>query len=201
MGVARTGQLHRAEDRRAGQRHHAITAERAGHQRPGVERPVAERQLLRAGGQRGRALGRPVAGNASQVTLDLARLGDVYPDRLNTVDMRVIEDPSHPSHPCQRGLRPLQSLQRQHRHLVQPELRNRRLHLAAAERHPEPAVRALQRHGRFLIWEEPVKTPGSSRARSGRRAIAPCPHAGLQRSHPGVRRGLHVRSAKRLRMA
>jgi carboxypeptidase family protein len=34
-------------------------------------------------------LGRPVAGNAAQVTLDLARLGDVYPDRLNTVDMRV----------------------------------------------------------------------------------------------------------------
>jgi hypothetical protein len=34
-------------------------------------------------------LGRPIAGNAPQVTLDLARLGDVYPDRLNTVDMRV----------------------------------------------------------------------------------------------------------------
>ena len=34
-------------------------------------------------------LGRPVAGNAPQVTLDLARLGDVYPERLNTVDMRV----------------------------------------------------------------------------------------------------------------
>jgi hypothetical protein len=34
-------------------------------------------------------LGRPIAGNAAQVTLDLARLGDVYPDRLNTVDMRV----------------------------------------------------------------------------------------------------------------
>jgi hypothetical protein len=34
-------------------------------------------------------LGRPVAGNAPQVTLDLARLGDVYPTRLNTVDMRA----------------------------------------------------------------------------------------------------------------
>jgi hypothetical protein len=34
-------------------------------------------------------LGHPIAGNAAQVTLDLARLGDVYPDRLNTVDMRV----------------------------------------------------------------------------------------------------------------
>ena len=34
-------------------------------------------------------LGRPIAGNAAQVTLDVARLGDVYPARLNTVDMRV----------------------------------------------------------------------------------------------------------------
>jgi hypothetical protein len=34
-------------------------------------------------------LGRPVAGNAPQVTLDLARLGDVYPARLDTVDMRA----------------------------------------------------------------------------------------------------------------
>ena len=34
------------------------------------------------------ALGRPIAGGASTVTLDLARPGEVYPDRLNTVDMR-----------------------------------------------------------------------------------------------------------------
>jgi hypothetical protein len=34
-------------------------------------------------------LGRGIAGNAPNVTLDMARLGDVYPDRLNTVDMRV----------------------------------------------------------------------------------------------------------------
>ena len=34
-------------------------------------------------------LGRPVAGNAPQVTLDLTRLGDVYPSRINNVDMRV----------------------------------------------------------------------------------------------------------------
>jgi hypothetical protein len=34
------------------------------------------------------ALGRPIAGGASTVTLDLANLGEVYPDRLNTVDMR-----------------------------------------------------------------------------------------------------------------
>ena len=30
-----------------------------------------------------------VAGNVPLATLDMARLGDVYPDRLNTVDMRV----------------------------------------------------------------------------------------------------------------
>jgi hypothetical protein len=34
------------------------------------------------------ALGRPIAGGATTTTLDLAKLGQVYPDRLNTVDMR-----------------------------------------------------------------------------------------------------------------
>jgi hypothetical protein len=34
------------------------------------------------------ALGRPIAGGAQTTTLDLAKLGQVYPDRLNTVDMR-----------------------------------------------------------------------------------------------------------------
>ncbi len=34
------------------------------------------------------ALGRPLAGNAQNVTLNLALQGQVYPDRLNTVDMR-----------------------------------------------------------------------------------------------------------------
>jgi len=34
------------------------------------------------------ALGRPIAGGAQTVTLDLAKLGQVYPDRLNTVDLR-----------------------------------------------------------------------------------------------------------------
>ena len=34
------------------------------------------------------ALGRPIAGGAPTVALDLARPGDVYPDRLNTVDLR-----------------------------------------------------------------------------------------------------------------
>jgi hypothetical protein len=35
------------------------------------------------------ALGRPLAGNAANVTLNVALPGDVYPTRLNTVDMRV----------------------------------------------------------------------------------------------------------------
>jgi hypothetical protein len=34
-------------------------------------------------------LGRGLAGNAPLATLDMARLGDIYPDRLNTVDMRA----------------------------------------------------------------------------------------------------------------
>jgi len=35
------------------------------------------------------ALGRPLAGNAANVTVNVALPGDVYPERLNTVDMRV----------------------------------------------------------------------------------------------------------------
>jgi len=35
------------------------------------------------------ALGRPLAGNASSVTVNVALPGDVYPERLNTVDMRI----------------------------------------------------------------------------------------------------------------
>ena len=35
------------------------------------------------------ALGRPLAGNAQNVTVNLALPGDVYPERLNTVDMRI----------------------------------------------------------------------------------------------------------------
>jgi hypothetical protein len=34
------------------------------------------------------ALGRPIAGGAPTVTLNLAKPGEVFPDRLNTVDMR-----------------------------------------------------------------------------------------------------------------
>jgi hypothetical protein len=34
------------------------------------------------------ALGRPIAGGATTVALDIAKPGQVYPDRLNTVDMR-----------------------------------------------------------------------------------------------------------------
>jgi hypothetical protein len=34
-------------------------------------------------------LGRPLAGNAANVTLNLALPGSVYPERLNTVDMRI----------------------------------------------------------------------------------------------------------------
>jgi len=35
------------------------------------------------------ALGRPLAGNASQIIVNVALPGAVYPDRLNTMDMRV----------------------------------------------------------------------------------------------------------------
>ena len=89
MGVARTGQLRRAEDRRAGQRHHAVEAQRAATNDPASNGLSQSANYFEPAANIVAQLGRPVAGNAPQVTLDLARLGDVYPDRLNKVDMRV----------------------------------------------------------------------------------------------------------------
>ena len=34
------------------------------------------------------AAGRPLAGNGQNITVNLSKQGDIYPDRLNTVDMR-----------------------------------------------------------------------------------------------------------------
>ena len=115
VGVARTGQLHRAEDGRAGQRHHAVAAERAGHQRPGVERPVAERQLLRAGGQRGRAARAPGRGQRAAGDARPGAARRRLPGSPQHGGHAGVEDPAHRPLPRQRGLRPLQPVQRQHR--------------------------------------------------------------------------------------
>jgi hypothetical protein len=45
--------------------------------------------LIVASGVVAPVLGRPLAGNATNVTVNLALPGDVYPERINTVDMRV----------------------------------------------------------------------------------------------------------------
>ena len=101
------------------------------------------------------ALGRPIAGGATTVALDLAKPGEVYPDRLNTVDMRFTKIIRIGRTRTNVGVDLYNLLQRQHRHLVQPELRYRRLHLAASERNPEPALRALQRNRGLLMPGQP----------------------------------------------
>ena len=45
--------------------------------------------LIVASGVIAPGLGRPLAGNAANATLNVALPGDVYPERLNTVDMRI----------------------------------------------------------------------------------------------------------------
>ena len=53
-------------------------------------------------------------------------------------------------HADERRPRPLQPVQRQHRHHVQPGVRDRRRHVASPDGGHEPAVRALQRDDGFL---------------------------------------------------
>ena len=60
------------------------------------------------------ALGHPIAGGGTTMTLDLAKLGQVYPDRLNTVDMRFTKILRIRPDARQRGRRSLQPVQRQH---------------------------------------------------------------------------------------
>jgi len=60
-----------------------------GRRATGFEWPLAERELLRDQRQVLAQLGRNIAGGLQTTTLNLAPQGMVYPDRLNTVDMRV----------------------------------------------------------------------------------------------------------------
>ena len=101
-------------------------------------------------------LGRPVAGNAPLVTLDMARLGDVYPDRLNTVDMRVSKILRFGRVRANVGF-DLYNLFNANTGIFtnatagfNPNFGTDGCHVAAAERDSEPAVRAVQRDGGFL---------------------------------------------------
>ena len=143
------------------------------------------------------ALGRPIAGGASTVALDLAKPGASLSGPAQHGGYALHEDHQDRSHAHQRGRRFVQPAQRQHRHLVQPELRDRRLHLAASERHPEPALRALQRHRGLLISDVRshlvALAPGFTKpsGREGRESS--------WTNRPGI--APQVRSARRLRVA
>ena len=143
LGVAGIGELRRAEGGRPGQHHLSVDGQHHGHQRPGLERPLDERQLFRAGGQHRRAARAPGRGQRTRADA-----------RSGAPRLRLPGSPHHGGHaggedrplrplPRQRGLRPLQPAQRQHRHCVQPELRDQRRHLAAADQHSQPALRTV----------------------------------------------------------
>ena len=157
VGVARAGQLHRAEGRRAGQRHHAVTAEHPGHQRSSVERPVMRANYFETNAAILAALGRPIAGGAPTVTLNLAKPGDVYPDRLNTVDMRFTKIVRIGRTRTNIGVDLYNLFNTNTGDELQPELRHRRLDVAASERDPEPALCALQRDGGLLKTRRPPR--------------------------------------------
>ena len=97
------------------------------------------------------ALGRPIAGGAPTVTLNLANLGQVYPDRLNTVDMRFTKILRFGRTRTNVGVDLYNLFNANTGTSFKRELRHRRLDVAASERDPEPALRALQRDGGFLV--------------------------------------------------
>ena len=175
MGVARTGQLRRAEDRRAGQRHHAVAGQHRGHQRPGVERPVGERQLLRAERPtcRPRSAGRSRA-MRTNVTLDLAMPRRCLPGSPQHGGHARLEDPALRPHPqptwaststtCSMPTRAPRST----RTSAPCGERNGQQHdVAAADLDPERAVLALQRDGGLL------KTHSELSEGRGRAPVAP----------------------------
>ena len=95
-------------------------------------------------------------------TLDLAKLGQVYPDRLNTVDMRFTKILRFGRTRTNVGVDLYNLFNANTGTTVQPELRNRRLDMAASERDPESALRALQRDSGLLVDRTPTLTLGSS---------------------------------------
>ena len=72
------------------------------------------------------AIGRPLPGGAATQTVNLVKPGEVYGPRINAVDMRFAKILRFGAHADQRRHRPLQPLQREHGHHVQPGLRDGR---------------------------------------------------------------------------
>ena len=112
--------------------------------------------LIVANGLVAPALGRPLAGNAANVTLNVALPGDVYPERLNTVDMRVSKILRFGRTRSNVGI-DLYNMFNANTGTVfngtfgtLSTAAHQRPHVAAADVDPQRAVRALQRDGRLL---------------------------------------------------
>ena len=83
--------VYHSAGRRADQHHHPLDARRRRGRRVHglcLERLLAERELHRAGSVITPILGRPLANNAPNVTLNLVKQDDVYRPRINAVDFR-----------------------------------------------------------------------------------------------------------------
>ena len=186
--MARSGQLHRAEGRRAGQRHHAVAG-----QHPATNDPASNglsqsanyfetnANVLARSVARSRAARRPT-------TLDLAKLGRstriastrwTCGSRRSSASAARAPTWASTSTTCSTPT-PGTTLQ--------PELRNRRLHVAASERDPEPAVRALQRDGGLLVDRTPTLTLGSSNDPGVREPPGSTPRASSTMSVASVHR-------------
>ena len=105
-------------------------------------------------------MGRPLAPGLAFQTVDLTLPGEVYADRINSVDMRVAKVFRFHGYRSRHRLRLLQPVQREYRHRVQPGLRRglERSELAGGERRAQSALCAVQFHDQLLIPTKGTKT-------------------------------------------
>ena len=102
------------------------------------------------------ALGHPIAGGGTTTTLDLAKLGQVYPDRLNTVDMRFTKVLRLGRTRTNVGVDLYNMFNANTGTTFDRNLRDGRLDIPASERDSESTVRALQRDSGLLVDRTPT---------------------------------------------
>ena len=104
-------------------------------------------------------IGRPLAGGAANFTVNLLKPGELYQDRLNALDMRFAKTLRFGGKKTDVGVDLYNLFNGNTATALRPGLRHRRLNLAAPDGRPEPPVRPVQRHLRFLI--EGIRDQGS----------------------------------------
>ena len=93
------------------------------------------------------SIGRPLPGGAATQSVNLVKPGEVFGPRITHDRSARHQDPAVRQLQDERRPGPLQPVQRQHRHRVQPGVRAGRGHLAAADGGDEPALPPLQCDG------------------------------------------------------